>query len=243
MLQPDRHDPPGADVRELWPMHDEDRRQQDHELVEHLRQSGFRGDDYEQFARMLTQYAYATLMKAIRTGDAHTLIYRSTGIFLDLVRLGEASQEDTESLVRDSIADAWPRFRENALIGGGWDVTKGANVTTYFTRACVYKFVDCYRSWARSTTDGAALVRLDDAERSTRVHPATHRNRENPEEYAVQHDEIQRAMSGLTDRDKEVLVLTAIGLPTSQIANRLRVSESTIRRTLTRVKRLGGSES
>jgi hypothetical protein len=43
------------------------------------------------------------------------------------------------------VALALPRFREHALIGGGWRLDGGASLPTYFMGACLYIFPNEFR--------------------------------------------------------------------------------------------------
>ena len=44
-----------------------------------------------------------------------------------------------------TVAIALPRFRERALIGGGWRYEGGAGLPTYFIGACLYVFPNEFR--------------------------------------------------------------------------------------------------
>ena len=61
-----------------------------------------------------------------------------------------------------------PRFRDRALIGGGWRPDGGARLSTYFVGACLYEFPNQFRSrrdqaerWRRQDNCDPALVRAE----------------------------------------------------------------------------------
>lgn len=46
-----------------------------------------------------------------------------------------------------TVACALPRFRQRALIDGGWTYEGGASITTYFMGACLYDFPNEFRRY------------------------------------------------------------------------------------------------
>ena len=57
----------------------------------------------------------------------------------------QRDSEVREELANMTVAVALPRFREHALIGGGWRYEGGAGLATYFMGSCLYAFPNEFR--------------------------------------------------------------------------------------------------
>lgn len=127
---------------------DWERRLGDQELRDALATSGFAGPIYDRFEEELAAYGIAVLRSWLHSGYIFTLAARR-GYHL------RATEVELEELARDSdsreelsnmtVAIALHRFREHALIAGGWRADGGASLTTYFMGACLDVFPNEFR--------------------------------------------------------------------------------------------------
>jgi hypothetical protein len=126
------------------------RRAADQELIAELRRNGFQGREYDVFADDLARYALSVLGGWLRTGHIFTLTRRTAPYETELLEFADSKDARTELAVM-TIATAMPAFRQRALIEGGWDPEKGANLTTYFMGAVVFAFPNQLRTRRRTT--------------------------------------------------------------------------------------------
>ncbi|WP_326585421.1 hypothetical protein OG889_44980 [Streptomyces sp. NBC_00481] len=127
-----------------------DRRLSDQRILELLAREGFRGPRYDQFVDELVRYGISVLRGWMHSGFVFQLTAdRGFGLNPhenDLEKL--ASDSDLrEELANMTVACALPRFRQRALIDGGWTYEGGASITTYFMGACLYDFPNEFRRY------------------------------------------------------------------------------------------------
>ncbi|MFY1573333.1 hypothetical protein ACN26Z_00365 [Verrucosispora sp. WMMD703] len=125
------------------------RREADRLLLEDLAAGDFTGPRYRRFEDELAAYGMAVLRGWMHSGYVFTLS-ATRGFSLN------PSEAELEELFRDSdareelaimtVALALPRFRKNALVGGGWRFEGGASLATYFMGACLYEFPNQMRT-------------------------------------------------------------------------------------------------
>lgn len=124
------------------------RRMADKRTVQLLSEEGFEGPRYARFEEELVRYASSVLKGWMHSGYVFKLVAKR-GFNLN------PNEWELEELVCDSdlrqeladmtVALALPRFRQRALVEGGWRHEGGASITTYFMGACVYEFPNEYR--------------------------------------------------------------------------------------------------
>ncbi|GGV30705.1 hypothetical protein GCM10010245_49680 [Streptomyces spectabilis] len=125
-----------------------DRRMADQHMVLLLARDGFAGRRYERFAEELARYGISVFRAWMHSGFLFQLL-AAHGFDLhpdeheieELARDGDVREE----LATMTVARALPRFRQRALVEGGWNRDGGASVATYFIGACVYEFPNEYR--------------------------------------------------------------------------------------------------
>lgn len=127
-----------------------DRRAADGRMVELLAKDGFKGPSYERFQEELARYAISVLCGWMHSGYIFELMaqrgFRLNPHELDLEDLTTDS-ELRQELASMTVARALPRFRQHALIDGGWRIEGGASLTTYFVGACAYFFPNEWRRY------------------------------------------------------------------------------------------------
>jgi hypothetical protein len=120
------------------------------ELVARLRKAGFQGEEYVRFERQLVAYALKVLDAWLRHGqifrECAALGRRADPKDWERTRLYE-SPEDREDLTVAVVGKAIVGFRADALVGGGWQGSKGASITTYFMNWVIREFPNQFRSW------------------------------------------------------------------------------------------------
>ncbi|MFE7515205.1 RNA polymerase sigma factor [Streptomyces sp. NPDC057540] len=144
------------------PVSDLDRRKADHQLLQLLSEDQFRGSRYEIFENELARYAISVLKAWMYSGHIFTLVAgRGFGLSpheLDLERL-HADGALREELATMTVALALPRFRQRALVEGGWTFEGGASIRTYFMGACLFCFPNEFRKHlAREAHDRRLLM-------------------------------------------------------------------------------------
>jgi len=133
-----------AFAQETWQLQENvQRREADQALLAELAAGDFAGHAYERFENELAAYAMSVLRGWMHSGFIFKLT-AARGFALN------PSGEELEELFRESdareelaimtVALALPRFREQALVGGGWRFEGGASLATYFMGACLYVF-------------------------------------------------------------------------------------------------------
>jgi DNA-directed RNA polymerase specialized sigma24 family protein len=126
----------------------EARRLAEGRLRDRLAEAGFRGRDYERFQDELVRYGLQVVTNWIRNGKIVEKA-RQRGV-PGLRPPPPTLAADAEDLAVETLARALPRFREQALVAGGWDPDAGASLTTYFMGTCLYSFAEAYRAWCRA---------------------------------------------------------------------------------------------
>jgi DNA-directed RNA polymerase specialized sigma24 family protein len=119
-----------------------DRLTADGELVDRVMWQGYAGPDWEKFRTALAEYGLAVLRAWIVSGR----------IFVECKRKGfgailprkRAANDDALGLAGETVATALRFFRDQVLIPGRWDMTKGASLNTYFIGACIRHFPNVY---------------------------------------------------------------------------------------------------
>lgn len=127
-----------------------DRRMADQALLQILASGGFEGRRYDEFVTELVRYAVSVLRGWMYSGSIFKLLAkRGFGLHPDDVELEALHRDDDlrQELAMMTVALALPRFRQQALVEGGWTFEGGASVTTYFMGACAYDFPNEFRRW------------------------------------------------------------------------------------------------
>jgi DNA-directed RNA polymerase specialized sigma24 family protein len=150
------------------------RRAADKELLTELAQGHFAGPRYQRFQDELAKYGMSVLRGWMYTGYIFQLTAGRGFVLNPTDRELEELHRDSdarEELALMTVAVALPRFRERALIGGGWQYEGGASVATYFMGSCLYVFPNEFRKrrvqqvkwqWQDRGDPGITAPRTDD---------------------------------------------------------------------------------
>jgi hypothetical protein len=124
------------------------RRMADKQLRDELAAQDFSGPRYGRFQEELARYGTAVLRAWMYSGYIFNLVSaRGFAIHPTDTELEELHRDSEvrEDLANMTVALALPRFREHALIGGGWRHEGGAGLLTYFMGSCLYVFPNEFR--------------------------------------------------------------------------------------------------
>lgn len=125
-----------------------ERRAADQELRDELASSGFGGRHYEKFEDQLARYGMSVLRGWMYSGYVFQLAAgRGFALHPGDRELEELHRDSDirEELATMTVAVALPRFREYALVRGGWRYEGGASLPTYFMGCCLYVFPNEFR--------------------------------------------------------------------------------------------------
>jgi DNA-directed RNA polymerase specialized sigma24 family protein len=162
----------GADAQvvhtAVGPADDARRRAADRELVAVLAASGFAGPQYDRFRDELAKYGVSVLRGWMSSGYIfHLLARRGLSLGPTEEEIGElhGDADLRDELAVMVVAVALRQYREQALLGGGWQADGGASLTTYFMGACLSAFPNEFRRhrtqkrrWRAQDTADAALA-------------------------------------------------------------------------------------
>lgn len=119
-------------------------------LIASLRQQGFTGRAFDRFNDELASYGIGVMRGWLHSGYAFTATATRGKDLHPSDREREDLTFDAETrheLADMTVARALPRFREQALVEGGWRPDKGASITTYFIGACTLVLPNEFRRW------------------------------------------------------------------------------------------------
>ena len=202
----------------------------DVDLLTWLALHRFAGRAYERFAEELAKYGYAVMIAWIKKGIILGRC-RQRGLGgLSEPPVGAFARPDVaDELAGETVAKALRHFRDDVLMKGKWDPTRGATIKTYFIGQCLIRFPNIYRSWhANEARPDAVLVDnndlLEDLAGAGGVDPA---------DLAVIRQEIETRFDDISDeRLKAAFMLTAAGLSQREIGGVLGMTEKAVERML-----------
>ncbi|MCU1488229.1 MAG: polymerase sigma factor, sigma-70 family [Actinomycetia bacterium] len=121
------------------------------------------------------------------------------------------------------------RFRDEVLVSGRWDPTKGASLKTFFVGQMLLRFANVYRLWRRSEL----LPALDHQELDTKGYTSS----ASTEATAVTRASITAELEGLDEIARRVVELRAADRPRAEIARDLGITIATIDSILYKVRK------
>jgi hypothetical protein len=202
----------------------------DVDLITWLGLNEYAGPAYDRFAEELAKYGYAVMFAWIRKGIIFARC-RERGLGgLPEPPVGALAQPEVAAeLACETVAKALRHFRDDVLMKGRWDPTRGATIKTYFIGQCLIRFPNIYRSWlATEAHHGAVLV----DENELLEFLAGGRGAD-PAELAVIRQEIEVRFKDISDkRLLAAFVLTAAGWSQREIAGATGMTEKAVERML-----------
>ncbi len=129
---------------------DVDRLTWDRRLLDRVMWDGYTGPAWEKFASRLVAYGLRVIQAWITTGEIVGKCAAkgwAQGLTNDpRVRRREVAEE----LAVDTVAAAIIKFRDEVLIPGKWDPTRGASLKTFFIGQALMCYRNAYRRWWRA---------------------------------------------------------------------------------------------
>ncbi|WP_203941540.1 sigma-70 family RNA polymerase sigma factor [Spirilliplanes yamanashiensis] len=196
------------------------RREADQALLVELAAGNFTGRAYERFENELAAYAMSVLRGWMHSGFIFKLT-AARGFSLnpsgdeleELFRKSDAREE----LAIMTVALALPRFREQALVNGGWRLEGGASLSTYFMGACLYVFPN----EVRKRRAQRKKWRLQDSGDPGTAPPPTEGRIDDPCVITVGNQRVCDDLGRVDDRTRAVLALTIDGYTQEEIVELL----------------------
>ena len=112
---------------------------------------GYAGPEWERFRTALAEYGIAVLRTWIISGRIFVECRRKG--FGAIAQRKRAANDEALGLAGETVAVSLVFFRDEVLIPGRWDMTKGASLNTFFIGACIRHFPNVYRR-----LDGCEIV-------------------------------------------------------------------------------------
>lgn len=204
-----------------------EQRQADVELVTRAALAGFEGPEWLEIVGELASYGWGVAFGWLRKGRMQAKC-TAAGRHCPTVHEQTRRPEWAESLATDLVIESITRFRDEVLIPGRWDPTKGASLKSFFVGQMLKRFANVYRRWYRSELHPTVINdEIDDAV------PGRHA----PERTAIVRAEIARELKGLGDVALRVVEMTAEERPRAEIAATLGISVATIDSILYRLRK------
>lgn len=203
---------------------DIDRRLGDRALVDKLRATGFEGKEWQTAAEELARYGVDVLHSWVRKGTIYEKCAQRQR-FIQRPPEGMLDEAEARSLVNETVAVALKHFRDDVLIPGVWDPTKGASITTFFVGQCLMRFPDLYRPW---------LNRVRKVDRGTDIAKVQLSQQSNPvEDDVIVSMTSNSALNVVRNKEARVaLVMTAMGYTQVHIADHLATTPKAVERML-----------
>jgi RNA polymerase sigma factor (sigma-70 family) len=203
---------------------------EDANLIAHLALEGFIGPGYEKFQLELIKYGTAILKTWMRSGEIFARCRKKN------LRLREPprpmSDQDREDIITFTLAKGLKYFREKALLGGSWDPSRGANITTYFVNGLLMPFANSYREWCDRVCDEMADIGELTPEGEMYFMAAD--TAMDPQQIIVQREAIREGLNDLPGNTNRILVLKDYGYKHAEVAEALDITERAVERTLAR---------
>ncbi|WP_146074894.1 RNA polymerase sigma factor [Micromonospora chalcea] len=195
------------------------RRRADRQVLHELTACNFTGPRYRRFEDELAAYGLSVLQGLMHSGYIFRLtaaqgftLHPSDAELEELFRDADARDE----LAIMTVALALIRFREDALIRGGWRVEAGASLSTYFIGTCLYIFPNELRKWrsqrkrwSLQNNEHWALIEPDEDVTS------------DPAVLALGKIRVCAALKRLDERTRAIVALTIDGYTQQEIADLL----------------------
>lgn len=198
-------------------------------LITWLALNGFEGPSYEEFASELAKYGFAVIKAWIMKGMIFARC-REKGLGgLPEPPLGALTERGVaDELASETVAKALRHFRDDVLMTGRWDPTRGASIKTFFIGQCLIRFPNIYRSWLTNEVRGDEILLGD---RSLPMRGGI--GHVDPIDLAIVRQEVELRLRPIADKKaKEAMILSALGWSQREIGVKLNMTEKAVERTL-----------
>ena len=196
-----------------------ERREADQRLVDALAQHDFSGPLYRRFEDELVNYGLAVTKGWTFSGHIfHLTAARGFRLHPTDLELEELRRDgDLRLEFADlTVATALPRFRNRALVRGGWRHDLGASLTTYFAGALVYEFPNHFRRRRVDRRKYERACRREGVVLLPQAEPSS-----DPAVIALSDMRVRADLTRLRPRDRRIVVLTLVGYSQEEIVELL----------------------
>ncbi len=192
------------------------RRAADQQLRDELARNDFSGRLYRRFEEELARYGTAVMRAWMHSGYVFKFAAsRGFALHPSAAELEELHREPDarDELANMTVAVALPRFREQALIRGGWTYEGGASLPTYFMGACLYVFPNEFR---RRRVQNEKWRRQDQREQALMVPEAGPSS--DPAVQVTGNIHVAERIAAADERARAIVALTVDGYSQEEIA-------------------------
>lgn len=190
----------------------------DEELLLKLQLSSFADRDWNPVAQELARYGLAVITSWMRKRSIYRKVKRRTGYGLPTLDDWPTDDHAVNDIAEDTVVEALGYFKNNVLLAGKWDPTRGASLRTYFIGQCLYKFANCYRKHYDAEVLRRSTEYIADDE-TLAIFAASIRG---IEDSVVTNSEVREALASVTTTHAKIaLMLYAQGYKHQEIADRL----------------------
>jgi DNA-directed RNA polymerase specialized sigma24 family protein len=142
----------GPSATEIWlrsenlsPEERLDRLAGDADLVSALREQGFEGPDWDFVVNELVKYGIAVLGGWVRRGVIKSKCAQKGIRVPETPEHIRSNSQALEDIVAETVAEAIVYFRDDVLVPGVWDPSKGAALKTFFIGQCMKRYANVLR--------------------------------------------------------------------------------------------------
>lgn len=231
--------PPPTSDRDLQPhqrsMLDEARkaarslaqRQADAELVARAAFADFKGEEWGEIVGELASYGWGVVFGWLRTGKMEARCHTANRP-CPVVDVATREPEWAESPATDVVIEAIERFRDEVLIPGVWDPTRGTTLKSFFVGQILKRFANVYRRWYHAELEPIRRnAQLDEAEPS----------QAQTEKTALDRISIEDMLDNITPHARRIVELRAQGRTSEEIAAELDTTIAAVDSCIYRLRR------
>jgi DNA-directed RNA polymerase specialized sigma24 family protein len=196
-----------------------ERRIADRELLAQLAAQDFTGRRYDRFEHELAAYGMSVLRGWMHSGYVFKLAAgRGFAMHPTEAELEELFRDSVarEELAIMTVAKALPRFKEHALVGGGWRFEGGASLPTYFMGACLYVFPNEFRARRVQQRKWTRAHRIEATNLEPIANPVS-----NPAVITTGNLRVCEDLEQLDERTRAIVALTVDGYSQEEIVELL----------------------
>jgi hypothetical protein len=204
-----------------------------------LREWGPGSPQYVEYALKLRNYGIGTLTNQWNADQLRRLIRDKRGISLP-PPLPSWDRRVVPSIIGFVVCAAVEPFLERAVLRGGWKPERGATIRVYFVGRCHFDFATQYRKDHDADRKAAEHLQREpgriDLELDV-VRFVQFTASPGPEPVTVDRAEIRQLLDEAPPKTREMIFLTAEGVPVARIADRLQMSEAAVRSAISRFQK------
>jgi hypothetical protein len=193
-----------------------------------LRPANFAGPEWERAAEELVRYGVSVLTAWMLRGTIFEKCARR-GRPIERPPADSLDEAEALSMAGEVVTVSLAHFRNEVLLAGRWDPSRGASLTTYFIGQCILRFPNIYRRWLATVRN----VKFD--EHLSIVEGRRHQTIEDDVIYDRLTTDALRLVK--SEDARRAILLSGYGYTQSQIAERLGKTDKAVERMLDYARR------